>query len=724
MWHKEIIPSLVSPISIVAKLLSFSLLIFVGPLAPILPIGVGFCLIGAAVATVIFAWRSEIPFAIAVPESKSVAVLASLSALVVARVTSTGEPEQVAATVLAALIASTVVVGVVSYLVGLLKLGRIIRFTPYPIIGGFMAASGWILASGSIRVILHEPLSLALLRHPPSTERLIELAVAIVFAIAVGAIRKVKHPLAFPALLLLGSVLVHIGLWLAGVSASDAHRHGWLLAFPASAEFPLPWLIASFSKVDVHAVLQASPEFSAVAMVVLATLLLTLMAIEVGTGIDVDLDKELKVNGLANALAGLCGGMVGTISANRTLFHYKMGARTRASAALAGLLCLAPMFVDPASLGLIPIPLLSALLLQLGAELLTEWLLLNSRKMQRLEFAQLILIFLAILFFDFVAGVALGIVAACITFAINTSRVQLVRAAISRENFASRVDRPLGQAEALSRHGKDIQVLRLQGFIFFGSAYGLLADARHALSRSGGACRSLVLDLRQVLGIDSSAVMNLTKLRSLAKREQVTLVFCGLSPKVAFSLRAGGVIMGDDDPLCRVFANLEEAMEWCEERLLSCIVSPHGSFGDAEAWLEAEFGKAWFFETLNSYFRRLELQPGDLVFDQGDAGDSLYLLVSGRVAVVLQKPDGGEVRLRTMLGQTLLGEMGLYRRLPRGAKVRVDERAVVYELSRKAMELMEQENPALAVAFHKYVVRVLSSRLEFANREVTALDAL
>jgi sulfate permease, SulP family len=76
-----------------------------------------------------------------------------------------------------------------------------------------------------------------------------------------------------------------------------------------------------------------------------------------------------------------------------------------------------------------------------------------------------------------------------------------------------------------------------------------------------------------------------------------------------------------------------------------------------------------------------------------------------------------------MLGQTLIGEMGLYRGLPRGASVRVDEPVVIYRLSREAMERMESENPALAIAFHKFVIRLLSSRLEFANKEVAAHEA-
>ena len=60
--------------------------------------------------------------------------------------------------------------------------------------------------------------------------------------------------------------------------------------------------------------------------------------------------------------------------------------------------------------------------------------------------------------------------------------------------------------------------------------------------------------------------------------------------------------------------------------------------------------------------------------------------------------------------------------MPRGASVLVDEPTVVYRLSKEAIERMEQEQPQLAHAFHRFVVRMLASRLDFANREVAGLQ--
>ncbi len=719
---KDIVSGVVTSIVIVATTLSYSALIFSGSLADTLSLGIGFGLISAGLTAIVFAAASGLPFAIAGPDSKPVAVLASLAAFVGNDLMRQGRVDEVGPTVLAALIAGTLIVGITSYVLGALKLGRWIRFIPFPVIGGFMAASGWLLASGGVRVLTHEPLSLRLLSDLASGHHLAQLSVGVAFALALRSVQRINHPLAFPGLLIAGTAAILFGLAAAGVSAPEARETGWLLSLHSSASLPGPWLLGSLSKIDTHALLGSSGEYAALIIVTAATLLLGIMAIEVETKIDVDLDHELKLNGLANMFVGLGGGMLGTLSVSRTLFSYRMGARGRASGMLAGAICLLPLVFGHSALGFVPVPILGGLLLQLGADMLDEWLIKGWSKMQRADYVQLVAIFLAIAWLDFVAGVGVGIIAACITFAVNTSRIRLVKLGTDRSSFASRVDRPLYQAEELVRHGENIQIMWLHGFIFFGSAHRLLMQIKAVLATHEGACRSLILDFRQVLGIDSSAVMSLMKLRHFAEREGFTLVLSDVPPNVERSLRKGGILSRTHDPVCCAFVNLDSALEWCEDNLLAHSANREEEMRSAEEWLTAELGAPHLFRRLMPHLSVIELQPGDFIFTQGQAGDSLYLLASGRVTILFRASEGQEVRLRSMLGHTLLGEMGLYRVMPRGASVRVDEPTVVFRLSQATIDQLEREDPALAHAFHKFVIRTLASRLDFANREVASLQ--
>jgi len=90
--------------------------------------------------------------------------------------------------------------------------------------------------------------------------------------------------------------------------------------------------------------------------------------------------------------------------------------------------------------------------------------------------------------------------------------------------------------------------------------------------------------------------------------------------------------------------------------------------------------------------------------------------------VLFRTPEGTELRLRSMVGHTIVGEMGLYRTQPRGASVRADQLTVAYRMTRHALDQMEKDDPDLAYAFHKLVIRTLAARLDFANREVASLQ--
>ena len=102
--------------------------------------------------------------------------------------------------------------------------------------------------------------------------------------------------------------------------------------------------------------------------------------------------------------AGLAGGTVGTLSVSRTLFSFRIGARGRISGFLVGALCLFPLALGPSALGFVPMPILGAVLIQLGGSMLYEWLFKSWRLMQPADYLQLCIIFLTIISFDFEIG--------------------------------------------------------------------------------------------------------------------------------------------------------------------------------------------------------------------------------------------------------------------------------------------------------------------------------
>lgn len=106
---------------------------------------------------------------------------------------------------------------------------------------------------------------------------------------------------------------------------------------------------------------------------------------------------------------------------------------------------------------------------------------------------------------------------------------------------------------------------------------------------------------------------------------------------------------------------------------------------------------------------------------QGDPTPGIYLISTGRATVQIEDVDGHDMRLRTMLGGTVLGEISLYRGEPCTATVVTDTECEVLHLTPDRFEAMCREDPEVAAQLHRFVARALAGRVGHANRTISAL---
>ena len=203
---------------------------------------------------------------------------------------------------------------------------------------------------------------------------------------------------------------------------------------PAGSVLPLGWLALHWHAIHPAILVKQAADYIALVVVTAFTLLLGIISVEVDACLEdkIDVDRELRVNGLANVAAGLAGGMAGTLSLSRTLFNYQNGARSRLSGAIVAAGCLLMLALGTGVLSYIPVLILGGILLRLGVDPLDEWLLKGWRKMSRSDYAQVVVILFAIVLWGLVAGVILGVIVACVTFAVNTGRTSLVKQQLDR----------------------------------------------------------------------------------------------------------------------------------------------------------------------------------------------------------------------------------------------------------------------------------------------------
>jgi sulfate permease, SulP family len=212
---------------LVLVMLSFASLIYPATVDGVLARGIGITLLGTAVLTCISALRSGFHAAVVCPQESTTAILASVAAASVAALPPGTTPTTVFATVAAAVAISAAITGVSLFALGRLKLGGLARFLPDPVIGGFLAGTGWLLVVGAVGLMTAVVPSLdtlsSLLEWGLVARWLPGLAVA---AALVLALRRFHPLLAIFGTLLTAIAVFYLVLWLSGTSLAVATTAG------------------------------------------------------------------------------------------------------------------------------------------------------------------------------------------------------------------------------------------------------------------------------------------------------------------------------------------------------------------------------------------------------------------------------------------------------------------------------------------------------------------
>lgn len=723
-YFRDCLSGFVFSLVIVTYCISFSALIFQGDLAEGLTLGLSALLVGTVVTGAIIALTSSLVPTGAGPDTPAVAVMSVLAAAVAAKLAPTGMSTQaIVVHVLIAISLSTVLTGLLLFALGALKLGVWLRFVPYPVIGGFLAASGWLLVTGGIEVMtgVVPQFSMSSLQQLVSAGSIAQVILGLGFAVSVFVLRRLVNsfltlPLAFFASVVLVDLLF-LGL---GLVDNFGGRTAWYLEGGQGMQMWVPVRAALDYELQWGVILFNAAEIGAVMGVTAISVLLDVSSLEVARQESANLDRELKSNGWANMVAGLAGGAGGNISLSGSILIQEAGAVSRLSGIAAAFFCSLVLLVGTDIVNYVPKPLLGGLLAYLGFVVLAEALVRSPAQRSLMEFLLALAIMAVIVYAGYLFGVMIGIVGACLLFAISYSRIGVVRRHLTRLNFSSNVERSPREAALLREHGAQIHILWISGFIFFGSSNGLFEFIRRTMDeQSDPKLRYLVLDFASVPGLDTSAVLSLVKLRNYCDERAAHIAFAGLNEQLRASFADAGLFT-ESGPH-QSFPDRNEALEWCEGLLLSEFETEAATEESFSAWLESVFGGDLEPSRLMTYFDRRTFKEGQVVLKQGGRANSVDLLATGSIAITLTDDDGNMTRLRRMAAQTVIGEMGFFRKAPRAAAVVAEQRSVVYRLTRKSFERMQKEDPETAAAFYRLIVRVLSDRLEFANREIAAL---
>ncbi len=688
---------------------SFATLIFGGALAPSVNLGVWTAIIGSCATALILSFFSSFRFTLGGPDSNPSAILAiSVTALAaeILQGAAGSNPSQLLPTIFIFLFGSAVLCGLLLFLFGRLHWGRYVRYIPHPVVGGFLAGTGFLLLSGAWKMLVGKNFAAtaaADLQAVPALGWLFALGLGLALIVAT---RVSKHFLVIPTVLALGVLGFHAALLATGWTLDEARTAGLLLPPLAAGDWQTPFN-QPLGEVRWDLLLTHGKDFAAMTLVVLVTILLNATSLDLATGKEADFDRELKSLGVANVLGGLAGGLVSVNSFNRSLLNHRAGANSPWAARICAALVLGAAVFAPSAVALLPRPVLTGLVLFLGVSLLLNWLWDARRELPVSDYLTVVAILVIVAAFGIVPGVIMGVVIASLSFVVTFSLQPVVKQRLTAANRRSNVDRTPAELAWLAEHGGRLHGFVLQGHVFFGTASSLLEEIRAVLGKG----EALLIDFWLVRGIDASSVVVFRKLLRLAGEQNTQLVFTGLDDTLRARFAACGLPL--EKTSARLFSDLDHGLEWAESQLLT------GARPDVVLAEALGLNDSADAEVLAGHFTFLDLAAGTALVTRGEPSNALYVLLRGKVSIYLQSPGSDyTTRLRSYGPGTIVGEMGFYGNAPRSADVIADVATHAARLDLDQLKALESTRPDLAAQFHRFVINTLAARLRTANEEL------
>lgn len=621
--------------------------------------------------------------------------------------------------------------GLLQIAFGLLRLGRLIVYMPYPVVSGYLSGVGLIIIGGQLPKFLGVPKDVHFwqaLASPQLWQWQGMLVGGTTIAVMLGAPRLTQRVPAAILGLLAGVLCYFILAWadpdllrLAGNAlvvgslgeggGSGAVGFGrWLALGDLS--------LRQFGQI-------AMPALTLAVLLSIDTLK-TCVVLDALTRSRHDSNRELLGQGLGNAASALIGGIPGAGTMGATLVNISSGAASRWSGIIEGVLALLAFMLLGSLISWVPVAALAAILLVIGVRMIDKhsFHFLKQRETV-LDFAVIAAVVGTALSVSLIAASGVGIVLAIVLFIREQIGGSVVRhQALGNQMFSKRV-RTQEEMEILLAHGNRAAIFELQGSLFFGTTNQLYVVLEPELKSR----RYVILDMRRVQTVDVTAAHMLELAEDMLAERQGCLIFSHI-PSLLPSGKDieqyfGQVGLVREERPVRVFGELDEALEWVEDQIIADAAlewTAESTLSLAEIELFRGRKEASLADLALCMDRR-HYRAGDKIFARGDSGDELYLIRHGFVRILLPVNGKQMHHLGTFGRGAFFGEMAFLDGEPRSADAVAFSDVEAYVLKRSTFDEFADEHKRTALALMAGLASVLSSRLRYTNAELRALES-
>jgi SulP family sulfate permease len=466
---------------------------------------------------------------------------------------------------LANLIIASSLAGILLFLMGLFKVGGLIRFIPIGIILGFTSGIGLLICISQAK----EAFGLHVEKMPAD------------FFSQLHALWQASHTFNISSFLLFLSTIAFLILWPRFMAIlSKKISLPWLAFIPSIVVILVgATLFVKFLGLDVATIgsrfggipsnlpKPTLPEFNweSAKLLFAPTITLALLgAIESLLCARVadsmtddrhDPNQELMAQGVANFITPLFGGLAVTGTIARTATNARAGARSPVAGIIHALTVLAVMLLAAPWASFIPMPTLAGILVFVGANMV-EWHEFKRLRHFKLPYRTVFLgTFFLTVIFDLTVAVEVGLILACGFFILRISEVTKI---VSLELPTTR--------HFSSTHGSsaDVEAYAIFGSLFFGSVHHLekLLDP---LNSNHPIPKIMILEMHQVISIDTSGVDALQQLSRNLHKKHATLIICSANSQALSILTRSGFI--DEIGVANCCPDIESAYDRAQSLL-------------------------------------------------------------------------------------------------------------------------------------------------------------
>mmetsp|Transcript_23205 Transcript_23205/g.55929 ORF Transcript_23205/g.55929 Transcript_23205/m.55929 type:complete len:1314 (-) Transcript_23205:373-4314(-) len=467
----------------------------------------------------------------------------------------------------------------------------------------------------------------------------------------------------FPGMIIIPTAMFYIALFGSGGTLESARHGGWMFQETESSDFWAHWeaVYGSLGKVDWSQLPSCLPVLAVMLPIVSLDNMLKLASSETALEMDLDYNKEIKIGGAATLINAF---LIGAPAYGQTKFNvlnygFTHSSESPVASYMMGIFCAILFFAGVPLLDYLPRLLLSGLLMFSAAGFLIEHLFDARLKYNRYSYASIWIVWISNVIagellpqYSLLVAILVGVVLSAFGFAYTFARNSKLSPPRSGEQHSSLAVRSAAQEMKLGVLGRWYYIFSAHGFVFFGTASSLYRSfkAHCAESQKLPRCertKMIIFDMTQVFGIDATAEAVFNKIKKLAVKQNIELVWAGLNPKLTEKFDKRSVIAGTHS-----YKSLDAALKYVEDELLRHV---HNL---AQQWLVDDtcrhiYNRAMLHDALTAHvvsdgsvgpsqlFKwsiKRSCRKGEIVFEEGDADDGLYLLYMGKVDLIAISP--------------------------------------------------------------------------------------